>query len=142
MVGAGDEGVVEANSSAVRFSATRAAITATDATIAGGGEDSILACHRKMASGGAWPSGEEVREVRGMQAVSTPLEAGNVLCLAALSARIVSASLGRARVRTCTARRCTLRTTGFRIRRTGAGLPIAVACIGRASHLRWTEAAI
>jgi hypothetical protein len=64
MVGAGDEGVVEANSSAVRFSATRAAITATDATIAGGGEDSILACHRKMASGGVAKWGRDTRGAR------------------------------------------------------------------------------
>ena len=52
MVGAGDIGVVDANSSAVRCSTTRAAMTAMVGTIGGGGADAILACHRKIANGG------------------------------------------------------------------------------------------
>jgi hypothetical protein len=65
MVGAGDIGVVAANSSAVRCSAARAAITARVGTIGAGGVESILACHREMASGGTAKCGRGTRDARG-----------------------------------------------------------------------------
>ena len=54
----------------------------------------------------------------------------------------VCATLGRARVRTCIARRCTLHPTGARSPRTDVCPFIAVVCICRASHLWWPMASI